>query len=388
MKKYIKSNNIKSRIIVCGGRHFDNYNSLDNLMDQVLSDLDLNFDEIEIISGHCSGADQLGELYANRNNVSCTIFPAQWGTYGKSAGPIRNSEMIKYAAESDVPVVVAFVSQNTKGTNDTINKAKRQNFHVYTMEYEVVESTISIYGGVRLSEDIGYDFDFNKDEDDDIVKLTKQHINKTRFNGKIRYFGYKVEQTVDKVIRNQFLSWIKFTEGCLHPGVEAMLDRCVEEFCENNDVPYDLIIPVASSSELTSILAKKVSDAFHSKILKTDKLEISNLRLDREKVITELHKAGASDNYIENLIKYIQSRYIDPQRQKGEFSIKAIKPQYRKWISPMFKFSDVPDFSSVKNILIVDETFTSGASVNQIVALLNISGFDGNIDIFTLLNNR
>lgn len=388
MKKYIKSNNIKSRIIICGGRTFDNYSSLDNLMDQVLADLGLDFDEIEIISGHCSGADKLGELYADRNNISCTVFPAQWDIYGKSAGPIRNSEMIKYASESDIPVVVAFVSQNSKGTKDTINKAKRQNFHIYTLEYEVIESTISIYGGVRLSEDIGYDFDFSKDEDNDIVKLTKQCINKTRFNGKIRYFGYKVEQKVDKAIRNQFLSWVKSNEGCLHPGVNAMLDRCVEEFTENNDTSYDLIIPIASSSELTSILAKKVSEAFHCKILKTDKLEVSNLRLDKEKVITELREAGASDNYIENLIKHIQVRYIDPQQQKGAFSIKAIAPQYRKWISPMFKFSKVSDFSSVKNILIVDETFTSGTSVNQIITLLNMSGFDGNIDIFTLLSNR
>ena len=54
---------------------------------------------------------------------------------GRAAGPIRNSEMIKYAAESEVPVVVAFVSPRSKGTMDTVNKAKKQGFRVYVTVY-------------------------------------------------------------------------------------------------------------------------------------------------------------------------------------------------------------------------------------------------------------
>lgn len=144
MKQYIKSENIRSRIIICGGRHFDNYSSLEYVMDQVMSDLDLDFSEIEVVSGHCTGADQLGELYADRNRLLCTIFPAQWEKYGRSAGPIRNSAMIDYAAESEVPVVVAFVSPNTRGTNDTVAKAKRKQFNIYETNYETIDASIDV----------------------------------------------------------------------------------------------------------------------------------------------------------------------------------------------------------------------------------------------------
>jgi len=51
----------------------------------------------EIVSGGARGVDRLGERYARQRGLPCTVFPAQWGKYGKSAGPIRNAEMAKYA---------------------------------------------------------------------------------------------------------------------------------------------------------------------------------------------------------------------------------------------------------------------------------------------------
>ena len=87
-------NEIKSRIIICGGRSFNDRDRLEKTMDHVLSELSLGFDEIEIVSGHCSGADQLGEAYAKSHDIKCSVFPAQWEKYGKIAGPIRNSEMV------------------------------------------------------------------------------------------------------------------------------------------------------------------------------------------------------------------------------------------------------------------------------------------------------
>lgn len=126
---------IRSRVIICGGRHFAAYECLEFVMEKAMSELGLKLSEIEIVSGHCQGADQLGETYADRNGIPCKVFPAQWKVYGRAAGPIRNSEMIKYAAESEVPVVVAFVSPRSKGTMDTVNKAKKQGFRMYVTVY-------------------------------------------------------------------------------------------------------------------------------------------------------------------------------------------------------------------------------------------------------------
>lgn len=115
--------NAKVRVIICGGRHFKDYDRLESTMNDVMSKITPWCDVIEIVSGHCEGADQLGELYAKNHGLPCKVFPAQWKKFGKAAGPIRNSEMVKYASEAEMPVVVAFRSPRTKGTNDTVKKA-------------------------------------------------------------------------------------------------------------------------------------------------------------------------------------------------------------------------------------------------------------------------
>lgn len=95
------------------------------------------FSEIEIVSGHCIGADRMGEEYAKRRNYALKIFPAEWKKYGKRAGPIRNKQMIDYIAEFENKIVIAFTSPNTKGTKNTIALAKKANIRVIETEYNV-----------------------------------------------------------------------------------------------------------------------------------------------------------------------------------------------------------------------------------------------------------
>ena len=389
MYRYIHSSNeIVSRIIICGGRHFDNYDMLSNVMDDVMSEFDLSFDQIEIVSGHCSGADKLGEAFAKNHNICCKIFPADWSSYGRAAGPIRNSEMISYASESDIPIVVAFVSPKSKGTVDTVNKAKAKQFKVFVTNYDTVESSVSIFSGISLS-DNEYKFDWNDDDDGDIVKLTTSHIFRSTHNGNIRYYGYKVNQDIEKILKNNFLSWIKSEKGYLNIEVEEMIDRCIEEFSENNSNVYDYIIATGSSSKLTSLIANKISESFgHAPVISANKLNVTKLKINKNKVIDDLHRSNKSDNYINKMIDYIQKRYIDPQLKSNTYSISHISPRYRKWISPMFEIDNLSDILNANRILVVDETFTTGSSTNQIVSLLRAAGYNKDIDIFTLLNNR
>ena len=128
---------IKARIIVCGGRHFNDYDTLESLVDSVLAEKSLSNNEIEIISGHCEGADMLGELYAKKHGIICKVFPAEWTKYGRAAGPIRNSQMVEYASGVPLSIVVAFVSPRTKGTLDTVKKAVKKSFLVYRQDYNI-----------------------------------------------------------------------------------------------------------------------------------------------------------------------------------------------------------------------------------------------------------
>lgn len=51
----------------------------------------------EVFSGCAKGADSFGEDVASDLRIPTRLFPADWGTHGKAAGPIRNEEMAKEA---------------------------------------------------------------------------------------------------------------------------------------------------------------------------------------------------------------------------------------------------------------------------------------------------
>lgn len=51
----------------------------------------------EVVSGTCRGADKFGEAVAEFLSLPIKQFPANWDTYGKSAGHLRNEEMADYA---------------------------------------------------------------------------------------------------------------------------------------------------------------------------------------------------------------------------------------------------------------------------------------------------
>ena len=87
------------RIIVAGGRDFDDEEKFFNVMESELKEIRKHHDVIEIVSGHCSGADALGEKFAQKENLLLKTFPAQWNKFGRAAGPMRNAEMCRYAKQ-------------------------------------------------------------------------------------------------------------------------------------------------------------------------------------------------------------------------------------------------------------------------------------------------
>lgn len=55
-----------------------------------------------IESFKAAGADLHGEDWARRRGITVTRFPADWQTYGRAAGPIRNRQMADYATHAVV----------------------------------------------------------------------------------------------------------------------------------------------------------------------------------------------------------------------------------------------------------------------------------------------
>ena len=79
------------KVIIAGGRDFNNYDLLSQTMDE------LNIIVSEVVCGDAAGADTLGAAWASANGIAVKHYPADWGTYGRSAGIIRNRQMAEYA---------------------------------------------------------------------------------------------------------------------------------------------------------------------------------------------------------------------------------------------------------------------------------------------------
>ena len=109
------------KIIIAGGRTFDNYELLSEKCEQAFS----LQTEIEIVTGKCAGADSLGEQYAKEKGYKITEFPADWDKYGKAAGYKRNEQMAIYA-----DALIAFFDGESKGTKLMIELAKKHELKV------------------------------------------------------------------------------------------------------------------------------------------------------------------------------------------------------------------------------------------------------------------
>lgn len=78
---------------------------------------------IEIVSGTARGVDRLGEEFAARNSLAVHRFPADWDTYGKRAGYIRNVHMAEFVKEHN-GLVLAIWDGESPGTKHMIDIAR------------------------------------------------------------------------------------------------------------------------------------------------------------------------------------------------------------------------------------------------------------------------
>jgi len=109
------------RVLVCGGRDYSDAKAAYAVLDKLNS-----FRKIEgVIQGSARGADLLGKMWALSRRVPCYAFPADWERYGKSAGPIRNQQMLD---EGKPDLVIAF--PGGRGTADMVRRSKSRGVRV------------------------------------------------------------------------------------------------------------------------------------------------------------------------------------------------------------------------------------------------------------------
>ncbi|MEI2356110.1 DUF2493 domain-containing protein [Mesobacillus zeae] len=116
------------RVIVAGGREFNDYELLKRKLDGAL--VNKVSEGITIVSGAARGADKLGEQYAKERGYTIDSHPADWDKFGKSAGYIRNKEMAENA-----DALLAFWDGKSRGTKHMIDLAQKQGIKVHVVNY-------------------------------------------------------------------------------------------------------------------------------------------------------------------------------------------------------------------------------------------------------------
>lgn len=82
------------RVLVCGGR---DYHTIEKVFEALEVIWKNSIGDLVIIEGGAPGADRAARLWAQAHvefGVRLRSFPANWSEFGKSAGPIRNKQML------------------------------------------------------------------------------------------------------------------------------------------------------------------------------------------------------------------------------------------------------------------------------------------------------
>ena len=112
------------KIGIVGSRNFDRYRLMQEIALQYITP-----EYTTIISGGARGADRLAERLALHLDLNMIGHKAHWDKYGKRAGPIRNQKIV-----DDSDALLAFPSKKGRGTQITIDMAKRKGIPIYVID--------------------------------------------------------------------------------------------------------------------------------------------------------------------------------------------------------------------------------------------------------------
>ena len=112
------------KVAIIGSRDFNDYALVQKTLDPVKEKITL------IVSGGAKGADSLGDKYAKENGIPTQIFIPDWETNGKSAGYIRNRDIV-----SNSDIVIAFWDGQSKGTQHSFKLAAELNKPIRIIKY-------------------------------------------------------------------------------------------------------------------------------------------------------------------------------------------------------------------------------------------------------------
>ncbi len=82
-----------------------------------------------VLHGGAQGADTIAGDIAKKMGLEVEVFIPDWDLYGKQAGFVRNKQMV----DTGPDLVLAFVKGESRGTSDTVTRAREAEIKVLTV---------------------------------------------------------------------------------------------------------------------------------------------------------------------------------------------------------------------------------------------------------------
>ncbi len=118
------------KVLVCGSRNWTN-------RDAIWRELEKLPEGTIIVHGGARGADRIAGNVAKLLNFEVRVYPADWLTNGKAAGPIRNQEMLdkEHPDKDGVPVSLGLafsedLENPRRGTSDMCRRMDSKGIRV------------------------------------------------------------------------------------------------------------------------------------------------------------------------------------------------------------------------------------------------------------------
>lgn len=108
------------RTIIAGGRFITDV----ALVEKAIREC--GWEPTVILSGAARGVDSIAENWATRNGIPLELYPADWNTYNRAAGPKRNKEMAQKAE-----ALIAVWDGTSRGTKNMIDTARKLGLRVF-----------------------------------------------------------------------------------------------------------------------------------------------------------------------------------------------------------------------------------------------------------------
>lgn len=109
----------KYALAVVGGRTFTDWHDFCARMDHYVKEFGM---PTTIVSGGAVGADQMAKRWADERFMRTLTYKPNYEVHGPVFAPLKRNDAIVGAADR----VLAFPTEDSRGTWDTIAKAKRQ----------------------------------------------------------------------------------------------------------------------------------------------------------------------------------------------------------------------------------------------------------------------